>query len=73
MTLMLTSALDPGVSPVVLLAVCAGLPTKSVTTLTFSSELGHREGKHEHEVTEEVYPMKHLSNGTTPTPRCRLG
>lgn len=34
-----TSALGPRVSPVVLLTVCAGLPSKAVTTLTLASEL----------------------------------
>lgn len=41
----LTSALCPGVSPVVLLTVCTGLPSKAVTALTLPSELHNREWK----------------------------
>lgn len=39
---LLTSALCPGVSPEVLLTVCAGLPSKAITTLTLPSELHDR-------------------------------
>lgn len=35
----LTSALGPGVSPVVLLTVCAGLPSEAIAALALSSEL----------------------------------
>lgn len=42
----LTSALCPGVSPVVLLTVCTGLPSKAVTALTLPSELHNREWKY---------------------------
>lgn len=36
---LLTSALGPGVSPVVLLTVCAGLPSEAIATLALSGEL----------------------------------
>ena len=47
----LTSALCPGVSPVVLLTVCAGLPAKAVTTLTLPSKLRNRVGKQKHDTS----------------------
>lgn len=37
--LVLTSALCPRVSPVVLLTVCAGFPTESIAALTLSTKL----------------------------------
>ena len=38
----LTSALRPGVSPVVLLTVCACLPSKAITALTLTGKLPDR-------------------------------